>query len=159
MICFRRFPELSARPIHFFSLRVYCLRPQIVQCYAPSVTGRLKETSSYLEPEMTRDWCHSEMNGRNDYNVVLLSFFPYLELQQRRGISMTEKQVGLSTRLKLLGFTKGNQMKLYGEILELVSEPIVMADNVVLVDATEKKSGRSRRVRIPLPVVNMASAA
>jgi|CZKR01.1.fsa_nt_gi hypothetical protein len=76
MICFRRFPELSARPIHFFSLRVYCLRPQIVQCYAPSVTGRLKETSSYLEPEMTRDWCHSEMNGRNDYNVVLLSFFP-----------------------------------------------------------------------------------
>src|ERR1035441_5457471 len=86
-------------------------------------------------------------------------FFPYLELQQRRGISMTEKQVGLSTRLKLLGFTKGNQMKLYGEILELVSEPIVMADNVVLVDATEKKSGRSRRVRIPLPVVNMASAA
>jgi hypothetical protein len=72
---------------------------------------------------------------------------------------MTEKQDNLSARLKRLGFTKGNQMKLYGEVFELVSEPILMADNVVLVDATEKKSGMSRRVRIPLPIVNMASAA
>jgi hypothetical protein len=72
---------------------------------------------------------------------------------------MTEKQDNLSARLKRLGFTKGNQMKLYGEVFELVSEPILMADNVVLVDATEKKSGLARRVRIPLPIVNMASAA
>lgn len=72
---------------------------------------------------------------------------------------MTEKQDNLSARLKRLGFTKGNQMKLYGEVFELVSEPILMADNVVLVDATEKKSVLSRRVRIPLPIVNMASAA
>jgi hypothetical protein len=72
---------------------------------------------------------------------------------------MTEKQDNLSARLKRLGFTKGNQMKQYGEVFELVSEPILMADNVVLVDATEKKSVLSRRVRIPLPIVNMASAA
>jgi hypothetical protein len=72
---------------------------------------------------------------------------------------MTEQQINLSARLKRLGFTKGNQMKLYGEVFEVVSEPILMADNVVLVDATEKKSGLSRRVRIPLPIVNMASAA
>jgi hypothetical protein len=50
-------------------------------------------------------------------------------------------------------------MKLYGEVLELTSEPIVIADDVVLVDATAKKSGKSRRVPIPLPIVNMASAA
>jgi hypothetical protein len=50
-------------------------------------------------------------------------------------------------------------MKLYGEIFEVVSEPILMADNVVLVEATEQKSGLSKRVRIPLPLVNMASAA
>ena len=50
-------------------------------------------------------------------------------------------------------------MKLYGEVFELVSEPIFMADNLVLVDATETKSGQLRRVRIPLPIVNMASAA
>lgn len=72
---------------------------------------------------------------------------------------MTEKQINLSARLQRLGFTKGNQMKLYGEVFQLVSEPILLADNVVLVDATEAKSGLSRRVRIPLPIVNMASAA
>ena len=70
---------------------------------------------------------------------------------------MTEKQIILSARLKRLGFTTGNQIKLYGEVFELVSEPIVMADNMVLVDATEQKSGQSRRVRIPLPIVHMAS--
>ncbi len=48
-------------------------------------------------------------------------------------------------------------MKLYGEVFEFVGEPIVVADDVVLVDATEKKSGQQRRVRIPLPIVNMAS--
>jgi hypothetical protein len=56
-----------------------------------------------------------------------------------------------------MGFTQGNQMKIYGEDFQLLSEPIVMGDNLVLVDATEKKSGRLRRVRIPLPVVNMAN--
>ena len=70
---------------------------------------------------------------------------------------MTKQQVSLCTRLKQLGFTQGNQMKLYGEEFELHSEPIVMGDNLVLVDAVEKKSGRLRRVRIPLPIVNMAN--
>lgn len=70
---------------------------------------------------------------------------------------MTEKEVIIFTSLKRLGFTTGNQIRLYGEIFELVGEPIVIADNMVLVDATEKKSGQSRRVRIPLPIVNMAS--
>lgn len=72
---------------------------------------------------------------------------------------MTEKQINLTARLQRLGFTKGSQMRLYGEVLELLSEPILMADNVVLVDATEKKSGQSRRVAIPLLIVNMANAA
>jgi hypothetical protein len=72
---------------------------------------------------------------------------------------MTEKQVKVSTRLKRLGFTKGNQMKLYGEVFDVVGEPILMADEVVLLDATERKSGQLRRVRLPLPIVKMASAA
>jgi hypothetical protein len=50
-------------------------------------------------------------------------------------------------------------MKLYGDVLELTSEPIVIADEVVLVDTTVKKSGVARRVPIPLPIVNMAKAA
>ena len=69
---------------------------------------------------------------------------------------MTKTQVALSASLKRLGYTTGSVIKLYGEILELISEPIIMDDNRVLLDATEKKSGHSRRVCIPLPIVNMA---
>jgi hypothetical protein len=72
---------------------------------------------------------------------------------------MTAKQVNLSKRLKVLGFTKGRQMKLYGEVFDLISEPISVADSVVLVDVTERKSGQSRLVPLPLPIVNMARAA
>jgi hypothetical protein len=70
---------------------------------------------------------------------------------------MTERQADLSTHLKRLGFTRGNQMTLYGEVFEFLSEPIVLTDNVVFVDATERKTGQTRRVRIPLPIVNMAN--
>jgi hypothetical protein len=70
---------------------------------------------------------------------------------------MTDRQISLCARLKGLGFTKGNQIKLYGEVFQLLGEPIVISDNLVLLDATEKKSGLSRRVRIPLPIVNMAN--
>ena len=69
---------------------------------------------------------------------------------------MTKQQDSLCTRLKGLGFAQGNQMKLYGEEFEVASEPIVMGDNLVLVDAIETKSGRLRRVRIPLPILKMA---
>jgi len=70
---------------------------------------------------------------------------------------MTDKQINLYARLKGLGFTKGNQVKLYGDVFELVSEPVVVTDTLVLLYANEKKSGQLRRVRIPLPIVNMAS--
>jgi hypothetical protein len=70
---------------------------------------------------------------------------------------MTEKQINLCTALKRLGFSQGGRMKLYGEEFEFLSGPIVVAENVVLVDATERKSGESRRVRISLPIVKMAN--
>ena len=41
------------------------------------------------------------------------------------------------SRLKRLGFAKGNQLKLFGEVFEVVGEPILMADEVVLLDATD----------------------
>jgi hypothetical protein len=70
---------------------------------------------------------------------------------------MTAKQLSLCKRLKQVGFTQGNQMKLYGQEFELLGEVIVMGDNLVFVDAIEKKSGQLRRVRIPLTTVNMAN--
>lgn len=71
---------------------------------------------------------------------------------------MTEKQTYLCERLKLLGFTRGEQVRLYGLQFELRGDPLVMADNLVLIDAIDRKSGESRRVRIPLTILNMASA-
>jgi hypothetical protein len=50
-------------------------------------------------------------------------------------------------------------MKLYGEVFCVVGETILMADEVVLLDATKRKSGQLRRVRLPLTIVKMASAA
>jgi hypothetical protein len=72
---------------------------------------------------------------------------------------MTDKQSKVSTRLKRLGFDKGNQVKLYGEVFDIVGEPILIADEMIFLDATERKSGQLRRVRLPLPIVKMASAA
>ena len=57
-----------------------------------------------------------------------------------------------------MGFTQGNQMRLYGQEFELVAEPIAIGDNLVLVDAIEKKSGQLRRVRIPVRLVHIADA-
>jgi len=50
-------------------------------------------------------------------------------------------------------------MRLYGSLYELVSEPIVITENVVFVDAIEMKSGKLRRVRVPLPILKMANVS
>jgi hypothetical protein len=69
---------------------------------------------------------------------------------------MTDKHASLSMRLERLGFTKGNQVRLYGLTYELIGRPLIVSDHVVLVDATEQKSRMSRRLRIPPAIVNMA---
>ena len=50
-------------------------------------------------------------------------------------------------------------MRLYGQEFELLSDPIVMADGLIFVDAIEKKSRQPRRVRIPLTIVNRAAGS
>ena len=69
---------------------------------------------------------------------------------------MTTIQINLCERLKRLGFSRQNQIKLYGSRFELVGDPLAMSDDVVFVDAVEQKSGQLRRVRIPLNIVRMA---
>lgn len=64
----------------------------------------------------------------------------------------------LCAKLKQLGFAQENQMRLYGEEFKFLSDPIVMADGTVFVEVIEKRSHQTRRIRIPLPIVNMASA-
>lgn len=115
---------------------------------------RLRRTSDvesqYSSSGMLRVRCTIE--------IRFFSFFLNVSHNQGTGILMTDKHVVLCHRLQRLGFTQGNQMKLYGEVYEFLSEPIVMTDDVILLDATERKTGQRRRVRVPLPIINMASA-
>jgi hypothetical protein len=64
----------------------------------------------------------------------------------------------LSQRLKSLGFARGNQMRLYGRKFEILGEPIIIAHNLVMMDAIDAASGKIERVRIPLPVLKTAEA-
>jgi hypothetical protein len=70
---------------------------------------------------------------------------------------MTIIQIHLCETLKQLGFSRNKQIKLYGSQFELVSDHLVISDDVVFVDALEGKSGQSCRVRIPLNIVRMAT--
>jgi len=69
---------------------------------------------------------------------------------------MTKLDGNLCDRLKRIGFSQENQMRLYGQEYILRSDPIVMHDNLVFVDAVEKKSGQLTRLRIPLTIVKIA---
>jgi hypothetical protein len=62
----------------------------------------------------------------------------------------------LSQKLRNLGFARGVQIRLYGRKFEIVSEPIIIARNLVLMDAIDAASGKVERVRIPLPVLKVA---
>jgi hypothetical protein len=69
---------------------------------------------------------------------------------------MAKQKVTLCESIKRLGYAQNNQVKLYGEIFEVVSDPVIVGENFVFVDAREQKSGKVRRVSIPLSIVQMA---
>jgi hypothetical protein len=79
---------------------------------------------------------------------------PFEEEPEER--SGRNQQDTLCETLKRLGYAKNNQVRLYGEVFDLVSDPVRVAENSVFVDALERKSGQVRRVRIPLIIVQMA---
>jgi hypothetical protein len=62
----------------------------------------------------------------------------------------------LCERLKRLGFAKENQMRLYGQEFELRSDPILVSEDLVFVDAVEKKSRQFKRVRVPSMIIKIA---
>jgi hypothetical protein len=68
------------------------------------------------------------------------------------GNPVVKKSITLGEMIKRLGFARDTQVELYGEMFELISDPIFIKSSV-FVDAIESKSGRLRRVRIPDPVV------
>ena len=62
----------------------------------------------------------------------------------------------LCETIKRLGYAQNNQVRLYGDVFDLVSDPVSVGGNFVYVDAVEQKSNQLRRVRIPLTIVQMA---
>jgi hypothetical protein len=70
---------------------------------------------------------------------------------------MTTQQHALCERLKKLGYSQGNRVRMYGEEFDLISDPIIVQDQLVVVDGVERKSSSFRRIRIPLPIVRMIS--
>ena len=68
---------------------------------------------------------------------------------------MTKQQTKICDRLKRLGYSHGNRVRVYGEEFELISDPITIQEQLVFVDGVEQKSGDVRRIRIPLPIVRM----
>ncbi len=62
----------------------------------------------------------------------------------------------LCQRIKRLGYAQHHQITLYGQVFELLSDPFIIGQNIVFVDACEQRSGRFRRVRVPIKVVEIA---
>ena len=62
----------------------------------------------------------------------------------------------LCETIKRLGYAQNNQVKLYGEVFDLLSDPVSIGNNLVFVDALERNSGQVRRVRIPAAIVRLA---
>lgn len=62
----------------------------------------------------------------------------------------------LCETLKRQGYTRNSQVTLYGQVFELLSDPIRAGGEFVFVDALERKSGHIRRVSIPRTIVQMA---
>lgn len=71
----------------------------------------------------------------------------------------TRQQALLCARLKRLGFARGQQVMLYGHKFELLTDPFAIVENLIVVDAIEIKSCSRRRVRVPLPIMKMASVS
>jgi len=69
---------------------------------------------------------------------------------------MTKQQDTLCESIKRLGYARNNQVKLYGEVFDLVSDPVSVGETLVFIDGVERKSGHVRRVGIPRTIVNMA---
>jgi hypothetical protein len=74
------------------------------------------------------------------------------EPEEHRGRNQPDT---LCETIKRLGYAQNNQVRLYGGVFDLVSDPVSVGENFVFVDALDRKSGQVRRVRIPPTIVQM----
>jgi hypothetical protein len=64
------------------------------------------------------------------------------------------REAELCERLKTLGYACRNRIRMYGEEFDLTSNPI-QDENGFAVNAISLTSGNSRRLRIPLSILQM----
>ncbi len=64
-----------------------------------------------------------------------------------------DKQQAICDKLQKLGYAREKHIKLYGEDLHLVSNPVPEGDGFA-VEGVTRASGDMRRVRIPLSLVH-----
>ncbi|HEX3741532.1 MAG TPA: hypothetical protein VHV29_17680 [Terriglobales bacterium] len=57
-------------------------------------------------------------------------------------------------RLRKFGFAENSHIRLYGEELDLVSNPLPDGDGFA-VEAVNRRTGNSQRVRIPLSLISI----
>lgn len=60
-------------------------------------------------------------------------------------------------RLKHLGFSRSNHVKLYGEQLQLVSDPFPYESGIA-VKVVQNEDKAPRTIKLPLPILKMAMA-
>ncbi|HZS99585.1 MAG TPA: hypothetical protein VFA40_22550 [Terriglobales bacterium] len=75
------------------------------------------------------------------------------EYEEYRGPNQADT---LCETIKRLGYAQNNQVRLYGKVFDLVSDPVSVGENLVFIDALDRQSGQVRRVRIPPTIVQMA---
>jgi hypothetical protein len=60
-------------------------------------------------------------------------------------------------KLISLGYARSNRVRLYGQELELVSDPFPQEDGGIAVEVAAKEQSKSRTLKLPLSVVQVAS--
>ena len=88
--------------------------------------------------------------------MVSVRIFPFSSLELDRGANERQPRFIFAKDSNSWAFHGQSQIRLYGSQFELVGDPLVISEDVVLMDAIERKSGESCRVRIPLNIVKMA---
>ena len=60
-------------------------------------------------------------------------------------------------KLISLGYARSNRVRLYGQEVELVSDPFPHQEGGIAVEVAESKQSTSRTVKLPLSVVQVAT--
>lgn len=59
-------------------------------------------------------------------------------------------------KLITLGYARSNRVRLYGQELELVSDPFPSGEGGIAIEVAENRESASRTVNLPLSVVQVA---